>query len=46
MYYCLQKIHPLSPLVVSVDDILGVEAEDALKRIASCLAMKWNQPYL
>ena len=43
---CLQKRRHFSPLVASVDGFLGVEAMATLKRISSCLATKWRQPYL
>ena len=33
------------PFIDLVDGLLGVEAEAILKRIASQLATKWQQPY-
>ena len=42
---CLQQYRQLSPFVASVDRLLGVEATATLKRIFSCLATKWRQPY-
>ena len=42
---CLQQHRHFSPLVASVDGLLGVEATANLKRIASSLASKWKQPY-
>ena len=42
---CLQKRWHFSPIVASVDGLLGVEATAILKRIASCLATKWKQSY-
>ena len=42
---CLQQRRHFYPFVASVDGLLGVEAADTLKRIASCLAIKWRQPY-
>ena len=42
---CLQKRQHFYPFVASVDVLLGVEATATLKRIASCLATKWRQPY-
>ena len=36
----------LLPLLSFVDGLLGVEAMATLKRLASCLATKWKQPYL
>ena len=43
---CLQQRWHFSPVVASVDGLLGVEATATLKRIASCLATKWKHPYL
>ena len=43
---CLQQRRHFSPFVASVDGLLGVEATDTLKRIASRLTSKWKQPYL
>ena len=42
---CLQQRQHVSPFVASVGGLLGVEATATLKRIASCLATKWSQPY-
>ena len=42
---CLQKIQHVFPFIVSIDRLLGLEAEDILKRISSCLTKKWQQPY-
>ena len=42
---CLQQRRNVSPFVASVDGLLGVEATATLKRLASRLATKWNQPY-
>ena len=42
---CFQQRAHFYPFVVSVDRLLGVEATATLKRIASCLATKWRQPY-
>ena len=42
---CLQQRQHFSPFVASVNGLLGVEATDTLKRIASRLATKWRQPY-
>ena len=42
---CLQQRWHFSPFVASVDGLLGVEATGTMKRIASCLATKWNQSY-
>ena len=38
---CLQQRRHFSPFVAYVDGLLGVEATDTLKRIASCLASNW-----
>ena len=43
---CLQQSRHFYPFVASVDGLLGVEATATLKRLASRLATKWNQPYL
>ena len=42
---CLQQRQHFSPLVASVDELLGVEASATLIRIASRLTTKWQQPY-
>ena len=42
---CLQQRRHFSPFVASIDGLLGVETTSTLKRIASCLASKWKQPY-
>ena len=42
---CLQQRHNLSPFVISVDCLLGVESEYTLKRIASRPKMKLKHPY-
>ena len=42
---CLQQRRHYSPFVALVDILLGVEAMDTLKRIASHLVTKWRQPY-
>ena len=41
----LQKRLQVLTFVVSVDGILGVDAEANLKRIISRLETKWQQPY-
>ena len=41
---CLQKRRHFSPFVASADGLLGVEATETLKRLASLLATKWKQP--
>ena len=42
---CLQQRRQFSPFIAAVDKLLGVEATATLKRISSCLAKKWQQPY-
>ena len=42
---CLQKCRHLLPFFASVNGLLGVEAGSTLKRLASHLATKWQQPY-
>ena len=42
---CLQQRRHFYPFVSSVDGLLGMEATSTLKRIASHLATKWQQPY-
>ena len=42
---CLQKRRHFAPFVALVDGLLGVEAADTLKKIASRLATKLRQPY-
>ena len=41
----LQQRRNLSPLVASVDGLLGVESTATLKRLASRLANKWKKSY-
>ena len=45
MKYCLQKLRRFSPFIMSVDGLLGAEAETTLKLIAVHLIKKWNQTY-
>ena len=42
---CLQQRRHFSPFVNSVNGLLGVEATDTLKRLASRLETKWKQSY-
>ena len=42
----LQQRWHFSTFVASVDGLMGMEATSSLKRLASCLATKWKQPYL
>ena len=41
---CLQQRSHFSPFFASADGFLGVEVTATLKRIASCLVIKWRQP--
>ena len=41
---CLQQRRHFSPFFALVDGLLGVEAMDTLKKIASRLATNWRQP--
>ena len=45
MESCLHQSCHLSPFLLSVDGLLGVEVYATLKHIASRLAKKWKQPY-
>ena len=42
---CLQRRRHFLPFIASVDGILGVDARDALNRIAGSLTKKCQQPY-
>ena len=42
---CLQQRRHFLPLVISVDELLGVEAEATPKRVAIRLTKKWRHPY-
>ena len=42
---CFKQHRHFNPLVVSLEVIIGVEAEAKLNRIASRLTMKWKEPY-
>ena len=42
---CLQQCHNFSPIVTSVDGVLGVSEADNLKMIASRLITKCRQTY-
>ena len=42
---CLQQRRHFSPLVASIDVILGVEVGAALKMLVILIAKKWRQPY-
>ena len=42
---CLARRRTFTPLVFSVDGLLGVEASAAMKRLATLLTGKWHQPY-
>jgi hypothetical protein len=42
---CIARRRTFTPLVFSVDGLLGKEATAASKRLASCLAAKWKRSY-
>ena len=42
---CLKQRRHFSPFFALMDGMLGVESMATLKRLASCLATKWKQPY-
>ena len=42
---CLERRRHFTPLVHSVDGMLGREALTALKQCARAIAPKWKQPY-
>jgi hypothetical protein len=42
---CIARQRTFTPLVFSVDGLLGKEATAASKRLASCLAAKWKRSY-
>ena len=42
---CLDNRRHFTPLVASVDGLLGVEFEASLKRLAAKVARKWESPY-
>ena len=44
-FACYDSCRHFSPSVASVEGLLGVEATDTLKRIASRLATKCQKPY-
>ena len=43
---CQHQRHAFTPFVISVDDLLRMEAKNVLKQLACRLAEKWNKPYL
>jgi hypothetical protein len=43
--HCLARRRHFTPLVFSVDGLRGIEAEAAVKRLASRLAAKWKRTY-
>ena len=45
MEACLQQHRNFSTFVALMDGLLGVEATETMKRLASRLATKWNQYY-
>ena len=42
---CTDQWRHFTPLVFSVDGMVGVEAQAAIKRLASLLSVKWKRPY-
>lgn len=42
---CLEARRQFTPLVFSVDGLLGGECKAAINRLASQLAAKWERPY-
>ena len=42
---CIARRRTFTPLVFSIDGLLGKEATAASKRLASCLAAKWKRSY-
>jgi hypothetical protein len=42
---CIERRRTFTPLVFSVDGLLGKEAKAASKRLASSLAAKWKRTY-
>ena len=42
---CLERQRTFTPLVFSVDGLMGKEAKAAVKRLASLLAVKWSAEY-
>ena len=42
---CLEHRQHFTPLVFSVDGLMGCEASAAVKRLASCLSTKWGRTY-
>ena len=42
---CADRRRHFTPLVFSVDGMVGVEAGAAIKRVASLLSTKWKRPY-
>ena len=42
---CIYQPCNVSPLMVSVEGLVGTESEDTLKRLSSRLSSKWWQPY-
>eukprot|EP00957_Ditylum_brightwellii_P002398 183970-Ditylum_brightwellii.AAC.1 len=43
---CLKQSHHFSPFIVSVDGMLGKEADMVLKQLSQKLAAKWECPIL
>jgi len=45
LHACLKQRRSFCPFVVSTDGVLGFEANNLIKRLASKLADKWSLPY-
>ena len=45
LHACLDKRWNFTPIAASVDKLIGVDKEAALKHISSRLAQKWKEPY-
>jgi hypothetical protein len=43
--HCLQQRRAFTPFIISVDGLLGYEANNLLKRLAFHIAEKWQKPY-
>jgi hypothetical protein len=43
--HCLQQRRAFTPFVISLDGLLGYEANNLLKRLAVHLSEKWQKPY-
>ena len=45
LHHCLEQRRHFTPLVFSVDGLMGKEAQAFLRRLAQLLSRKWEQPY-